>query len=477
MEEIEQKSADEPGRIGQPHSKTIRNFAIVGCALVVLILGGTWAVNYFTVNTKLQHVLSTDPRNRVCKANAHFGGWVNPRTLVFDVTGITGDATRLDIFRAFLEFAEAMKDRHFTKVVLAARGTSKFTLDGNYFQELGREYSTQNPMYTVRTFPPHLAAMDGTKPFSEYDGGLFAVLQKEMEQFTDFSDQWYLKDLQAGSPSLASDASGAATFDPCESVRESDPHCGWKPHWEDSGTSVSAIDGVKTEFLSIESTEPDGIDFGNLHYADLRICFENGKLCGGKHVGVGVTVHGMLASAGYDSEYSTAVRLKFDDDKPISQMWGISDSHDTLFPYGKEGQFLSQLTQHNKLVLEFSYYEKAARTVTFDLAGLTEKMKLDNLELSSVKESKGGAEVNTTRSEGSAANVGPGPTTQPQIHKDPDEAGPKPTAQARTDTRCPQIETGTFVLSPGPAGHFWEFCTNGERKVCFSQETTEFCFK
>ncbi len=131
MEEIEQKPADEPGKIGQPHSTTIRNFAIVGCALVELIIGGTWAVNYFTVNTKLQHVLSTDPRNRVCKANAHFGGWVNPRTLVFDVTGITGDATRLDIFRAFLEFAEAMKDRHFTKVVLAARGTSKFTLDGN----------------------------------------------------------------------------------------------------------------------------------------------------------------------------------------------------------------------------------------------------------------------------------------------------------------------------------------------------------
>ena len=94
---------------------------------------------------------------------------------------------------------------------------------------------------------------------------------------------------------------------------------------------------------------------------------------------------GCFASEGYNSEYGTCVQLKFDSDKPVSQTWGISDSHDTLFPHGKEGQFLSQLTQHNKLVLEFSYYEKAARTVTFDLAGLTEKMKLDNLELSSVK--------------------------------------------------------------------------------------------
>jgi len=220
--------------------------------------------------------------------------------------------------------------------------------------------------------------MDGSKPFSEYEGGLFAVLQKGMEQFTDFSNQWYLKDLQIDSPSSAA-ATTAAGFDPCESVRESDPHCGWKPHWEDSGTSVSAIDGAKTELLSMESTDADGVDFGKLHYADLRICFENSKLCGGKHVGVGVAVHGMLASKGYDSEYSTPVRLKFDDDKPTSQTWGISDSHDTLFPYGKEEQFLSQLMQHNKLVLEFSYYEKAPRTVTFDLSGLADKMKSENL--------------------------------------------------------------------------------------------------
>jgi hypothetical protein len=57
----------------------------------------------------------------------------------------------------------------------------------------------------------------------------------------------------------------------------------------------------------------------------------------------------MLASLGYESEYSTPVRLKFDDDRPLRQTWGISDSHDTLFPFGREKQFLTQLMQHNKL--------------------------------------------------------------------------------------------------------------------------------
>ena len=42
-------------------------------------------------------------------------------------------------------------------------------------------------------------------------------------------------------------------------------------------------------------------------------------------------------------------------------------------------QFLDQIMQHNKLVLEFSYYEKSARTVTFDLQGLADKMKTENL--------------------------------------------------------------------------------------------------
>jgi hypothetical protein len=165
-----------------------------------------------------------------------------------------------------------------------------------------------------------------------------------------------------------------ATFDPCESLRQLDPHCGWKPHWDDSGISTNAIDGTKTEFLSIESTDTDGASL-TLSYGKLRICFENGKLCGNKSVGVGVTVHGMVQPMDYDSEYSTPVRVKFDDDRPSRQTWGIADSHDALFPHGREELFLLQLLAHKKLILEFSYYERAPRTLTFEISGLEDKMK------------------------------------------------------------------------------------------------------
>lgn len=163
-------------------------------------------------------------------------------------------------------------------------------------------------------------------------------------------------------------------------LHSTDPHCcGWEPHWDGSGISTNAIDGTKTEFLSTESVDPEGVDSGSMRYAELRICFENGKLCGGKSIGVGVEVHEMVAPLDDESEYSTSARLKFDDEKPHHEIWGISDDHDMLFPHGRETAFTAQLTQHNKLVLEFSYYEKAPRSVTFDLSGLADKMKSENL--------------------------------------------------------------------------------------------------
>jgi hypothetical protein len=360
-------------------SNKARNVSIVAAVfLIASAICSTWLFNYLALERPLQRALGSDPRNRVVNAKPHFGHWVNRSTLVFDLASVSDKASPLDVFRAFLVYAQVLKDRRFRTVILSSRGKSKFTLDGGYFQWLGEEYGTQNPIYTIRTFPIHLSAIDGTKPFSEYEGGLLGVLQKEMEQFNEFSERWYVRDF-VESRTKGAALNSQAEFDPCEGLRQTDPHCGWKAHWEDSGVSTNAIDGTKTEFLSLESSDADGVDFGRMHFAELRICFANGKLCGSPRVAVGVTVHGMLEPVSYESQYRTSIRLKFDDDKPLRQTWGIADSHEALFPDGQEKQFLGQLISHNKLVLEFSYYEKAARTVTFELPGLADKMKSANL--------------------------------------------------------------------------------------------------
>ena len=175
-------------------------------------------------------------------------------------------------------------------------------------------------------------------------------------------------------------AASSATFDPCRELRSMDPHCGWNPHWEHSGGSVSAIDGTKSEFLEVESSDADGTDYGNLHYAVLRLCFENGILCRGNTVKIGITVHGMVAPVDVEREYNTPVRVRFDDNAPVRRVWGISDDREAIFPHGTEKQFASELLKHKKIVVEFSYFEKAPRTISFEIAGLDSAMRSHGLK-------------------------------------------------------------------------------------------------
>src|SRR5260370_17359141 len=97
-----------------------------------------------------------------------------------------------------------------------------------------------------------------------------------------------------GSPGTAKNAQSDSKFDPCEALRQMDPHCDWKPHRNHIGPSTNPIDGTKTEFLSLDSSDADGLDAGRLHYAQLRICFQNPKLCTGKTITLSLNFHCMV---------------------------------------------------------------------------------------------------------------------------------------------------------------------------------------
>jgi hypothetical protein len=183
----------------EPKNRTRRGRLIVIAVLLlaVAVPAGFWLYNKMTVQSPLDNVLVADSRNQMVKATAHFDGWIDFDTVVFDLTDVSPSGSRMDVFRCFLQFAQAMKDREFKHVVLAARGKQKFILGGDYFHQLGEEYQSQNPVYTMRTFAPHLTAMDGSHPFSEYTGGLLGVLTKEMEQFSEFHNQWYVNDFSS----------------------------------------------------------------------------------------------------------------------------------------------------------------------------------------------------------------------------------------------------------------------------------------
>jgi hypothetical protein len=147
--------------------------------------------------------------------------------------------------------------------------------------------------------------------------------------------------------------------------------------WSIQDAETNPIDKSKTQFLSLGSLEGRS----ESHYisglgdvpirkstAQIVLCFHNGKLCSTPSIGARVDVDGFVTTDG------SPVRLKFDDDQPLRQQWAGSDGHKSLFPYGREKQFLGGLLKHKKLYFEFAKYEEAPQVVTFDIGGLTEAM-------------------------------------------------------------------------------------------------------
>jgi hypothetical protein len=173
-------------------------FVLMALSTLLLLAGsaaaGVWVYNEIALQKPLQRVLTSDSRNHAVTANVHFDGWIDTHTVVFDLSDVMDNSSEMDVFRVLLEYAKEQKDHQYRRIILAAYGQRKFVLPGEYFQQLGQEYDTQNPVYTIRTFSHHVSTMDGHQPFPEPDGGMLWILKEEMEQFTDFNKRWYLDD-------------------------------------------------------------------------------------------------------------------------------------------------------------------------------------------------------------------------------------------------------------------------------------------
>lgn len=139
--------AESPIFSAQPRPK--RRGLLTLLLLLVLIPLSVYGWNYLTLQDKMSEVLEKDPRNKGVEVSVHYKNYVNPSVRVYDLRAVAGTNSRLDVTRVLLQLAEQVKDRKFERVELAFRGEAKFLLDGDYFQELGREYNFQNPVYTT----------------------------------------------------------------------------------------------------------------------------------------------------------------------------------------------------------------------------------------------------------------------------------------------------------------------------------------
>lgn len=188
-----------PSTVGRT-TPAVQNPSIVIALILLLVVGGiAWAFMWgpFSANAWLQsqmdQVLKDDSRNAGVHMTTYYR---NSDAIVLDMQALEG--SRADVFRVVLQFAERVRSKDFQLVVLVCRGEPKFFIQGSYFAQLGAEYSYQNPVYTMRTFPSHVYNLDGTAAYGTWTGGILGVLKEETEDFIDFHDRWYWNRMLTG---------------------------------------------------------------------------------------------------------------------------------------------------------------------------------------------------------------------------------------------------------------------------------------
>ena len=104
-----------------PKKPTLLLLALLGMTLLAgCAVGGVWMYNETTLQKPLQRMLVADPRNHVVRAKAHYDGWIDTHSVVFDLTDVAGDSSQMDVFRVLLQYARELKDHQYQRIILAA---------------------------------------------------------------------------------------------------------------------------------------------------------------------------------------------------------------------------------------------------------------------------------------------------------------------------------------------------------------------
>lgn len=160
----------------------------VGTPLIAAMIG--YSANLFLLQEPVNDILNENASFAGMKVSAHYKYWVVPGVVVYDLEQLSFRQTPIDVQTAFLEFANRLKEKRYSRVDLSYAGTTKFSLDGAAFAQLGREYEKRNFEFTLYEFPLLLRAASGTRPISPRSAGRDALLE--------FHRSWYGDDQLTG---------------------------------------------------------------------------------------------------------------------------------------------------------------------------------------------------------------------------------------------------------------------------------------
>lgn len=167
--------------------------------LVIIIVGviGYGVYINFDIQNNINQIIKEDSRNQGIEVKVSYNSIFDKKKIIYDIKSISGDKSVMDVFRVFLQFSNKVKNKEFENITLSCKGQKKFKIEGDYFKTLGMEYEEQNPMYTIRTFPENVFNLDNTAAYSQWTGGILGVLEKQMEDFSDFNNKWYVEQLSS----------------------------------------------------------------------------------------------------------------------------------------------------------------------------------------------------------------------------------------------------------------------------------------
>lgn len=153
------------------------------------------AFDCLSINNQATSTLIEDPRNRGVDLSVYCTNLLDSKIIVVDVLSVGLDKSTADVFRVLFQIAENLKEKQFERVYLASKGSKKFFIDGEYFYVLGSSFSSQNPIYLLRTFPENTYLLEGTKAFPTWTGGVLGVLGKQMDDLNSLAKDWFMEDI------------------------------------------------------------------------------------------------------------------------------------------------------------------------------------------------------------------------------------------------------------------------------------------
>ena len=161
-----------------------KKLVFVGTPLVAALIG--YSANLFLLQEPVNDIIRENSALHGMKVSAHYQYWIVPGVIVYDLEGVSFRQTPIDVHTAFLEFARKLKAKRYSRVDISYKGTTKFSVDGASFMQIGEQYAKRNFDYVLYQVPRLLRPVDGTKPIDKATDDRDALLQ--------FHRSWYGED-------------------------------------------------------------------------------------------------------------------------------------------------------------------------------------------------------------------------------------------------------------------------------------------